>query len=495
MKNIQKTKNLKSYPQLISNYLIITILLLLAYTLTAQEWTEPVNVSNLEGYNMNPDMIIDNNGVIHVVWSYKIEDNYWKVMYAYSEDDGHSWSEALDLVQNTDLWLSKPHIAYNSKNNLHVTYDYNTGTPNKMIYIMVFDGNQWSEPILVSEGMPGSHYNYVIIDYNDRVYVFWDYSNTGDNYYRYFENNTWTEPYCPYPGNDEIYALVEAIINSDNSIHWVGSSLSANYFGERLQYFFYDYNINKWKEPIMPVYDTIKVGKDIYLNNNGNPEIAYREQTNVWPNPFHDATMYIKNNGNFWVIPELIVEDPKGQQIAIDKYDSTHIIDREKTVTGQQLVHYQKYNNEWNGYIIDSSGNMVNGAKLLYYGNKLYLTYFKSEVPGDMDSDILLTKYDIVTGIVKREIIKHFKIYPNPFRFETTIEFSITNKKNNIRLQLFDLRGNLIKTIINENKSSVEYRIIWNGKGKNGKEVNSGLYLIRLQSGRNIVTRSVGFIK
>jgi hypothetical protein len=36
---------------------------------------------------------------------------------------------------------------------------------------------------------------------------------------------------------------------------------------------------------------------------------------------------------------------------------------------------------------------------------------------------------------------------------------------------------------------------MWNGTDENGKEVISGLYLIRLQAGRQVMTRSVEIIK
>jgi hypothetical protein len=61
--------------------------------LYAQQWTEPINISNLGGYSKDPDMVIDHTGVIHVVWSYHVEASHWLIMYTCSEDDGLTWSE------------------------------------------------------------------------------------------------------------------------------------------------------------------------------------------------------------------------------------------------------------------------------------------------------------------------------------------------------------------------------------------------------------------
>ncbi|NQU88129.1 MAG: hypothetical protein HQ541_20470 [Mariniphaga sp.] len=62
-------------------------------------------------------------------------------------------------------------------------------------------------------------------------------------------------------------------------------------------------------------------------------------------------------------------------------------------------------------------------------------------------------------------------------------------------MKIYTIQGKLINTLIDENNAPGRYQIMWNGTDKNGKEVNSGLYLIRLQAGRQVMTRSVEIIK
>ena len=186
-------------PQLRYSTFIILYSIFLSFSLPAQQqWTEPLNITNLGGYSKDPDMVIDHNNIIHVVWTYKITSTHWLIYYTYSEDDGMTWAEPFDLLQNTDLWMSQPHIACDSKNNLYVTYTYNTMDYNNMlIKMLTYDGQQWSEPIIISEGMPGSHYNKVVVDSEDNLYVFWGYYSLA-MYYRYQNNSNWSEIYCPY---------------------------------------------------------------------------------------------------------------------------------------------------------------------------------------------------------------------------------------------------------------------------------------------------------
>jgi len=278
------------------SFLLILQLFIFSFTsptLVAQEWTEPVNISNLGGYSRVPDMVIDHSGVIHVVWSYRIEDWWWKIMYTRSEDDGNTWAEPLDLLQNADLWMSQPHIACDSKNNLYVTYDYATGTANKMVYLIVYDGHQWSNPILVSEGMPMSDYNKVLVDKKDSVFVFWGYQSSYSKY-RIYYNNTFGEIMEPYYNSlNDYYYLYYYAIDNDNNIHWIGYTTEGMPYGTFAHaYFVFNPDLNEWSVPQNLSIVKAEIGNNIDLSKNNYPVVVIREDTTHWPNPYDDITFF-----------------------------------------------------------------------------------------------------------------------------------------------------------------------------------------------------------
>jgi photosystem II stability/assembly factor-like uncharacterized protein len=80
---------------------------------------------------------------------------------------------------------------------------------------------------------------------------------------------------------------------------------------------------------------------------------------------------------------------------------------------------------------------------------------------------------------------KALNVSPNPSSGNLSINFSIINP-GNINVSVYNLNGTLIKTLMNEYKTKGEYKTIWNGKDKNGKEVQTGLYIIRLHTGKNV---------
>ncbi len=65
--------------------------------------------------------------------------------------------------------------------------------------------------------------------------------------------------------------------------------------------------------------------------------------------------------------------------------------------------------------------------------------------------------------------------YPNPFNLETTISFELARAEK-ICLQVFNISGQLVKTLLNENRKSGYYRVSWDGTTAQGHIASSGVY-------------------
>jgi hypothetical protein len=72
--------------------------------------------------------------------------------------------------------------------------------------------------------------------------------------------------------------------------------------------------------------------------------------------------------------------------------------------------------------------------------------------------------------------------YPNPFNPQTTIKFSLPKAKM-VRLEIFNMLGQKVRTLINAELPAGYYHFIWNGKNTLGESVSSGIYFYRLQAG------------
>jgi hypothetical protein len=72
--------------------------------------------------------------------------------------------------------------------------------------------------------------------------------------------------------------------------------------------------------------------------------------------------------------------------------------------------------------------------------------------------------------------------YPNPFNPETVIKFSLP-EDSWVTLKVYNLLGQVVTTLVDEQKSAGEYAITWNGKNDQNKNVASGVYFYRVKAG------------
>lgn len=72
--------------------------------------------------------------------------------------------------------------------------------------------------------------------------------------------------------------------------------------------------------------------------------------------------------------------------------------------------------------------------------------------------------------------------YPNPFNPQTKIDFSAP-KSAAVRLAIYNLRGELVRLLVDEHVAPGVYTTVWNGLDDNGRAVPSGVYIYRIQIG------------
>ena len=74
------------------------------------------------------------------------------------------------------------------------------------------------------------------------------------------------------------------------------------------------------------------------------------------------------------------------------------------------------------------------------------------------------------------------KSFPNPFNPETKIAFNLP-KSSRIKLEIYNIKGQKVKTLVNEVLPAGEHSAIWNGRDSNDKRVSSGIYFYKLEAG------------
>jgi hypothetical protein len=87
--------------------------------------------------------------------------------------------------------------------------------------------------------------------------------------------------------------------------------------------------------------------------------------------------------------------------------------------------------------------------------------------------------------------------YPNPFNPTTTIPFRVHGSQSTVNrslpttLRVFNIKGQLVRTLVDENMQPGNHTIVWDGKNRDGKEVSSGIYFYQLTSGERKITKKM----
>jgi type IX secretion system substrate protein len=130
-----------------------------------------------------------------------------------------------------------------------------------------------------------------------------------------------------------------------------------------------------------------------------------------------------------------------------------------------------------------TGGGELNGGKLRYAA--LDLEFQNPWIPETDDVD---------DNTVFPSIINLSQNYPNPFNPETTISYNV-KIDTDVKLEVFNLKGQLVTTLLDEFVTSGNHTVIWEGKDLEGKTTASGMYFYKLSSGDYSSTKKMILMK
>lgn len=85
-------------------------------------------------------------------------------------------------------------------------------------------------------------------------------------------------------------------------------------------------------------------------------------------------------------------------------------------------------------------------------------------------------------------------LYPNPFNPSVVIPFEIP-RQSWVHIQIFNLQGQLLRTLLHEERPAGVYQLAWDGLNENRQMVSSGIYLVRFRAGNYHAIQKVTLIR
>ncbi|MDO9578160.1 MAG: carboxypeptidase regulatory-like domain-containing protein [Candidatus Cloacimonadales bacterium] len=113
-----------------------------------------------------------------------------------------------------------------------------------------------------------------------------------------------------------------------------------------------------------------------------------------------------------------------------------------------------------------------------YYITAMYGTH-ESIPSNEVEVEVVSAGNNLISA--SAELIGN---YPNPFNPQTQIAFAV-NEPGNVRIEIFNIKGELISTILNDNVSAGQHSVTWEGLDNNFNPVSSGVYMYRMVTTNN----------
>ena len=110
-----------------------------------------------------------------------------------------------------------------------------------------------------------------------------------------------------------------------------------------------------------------------------------------------------------------------------------------------------------------------------------------SSYEGTIDGIRICTNWNAILSVT--ELNNHpvrFELgqaYPNPFNPDSHFTIKV-GESSPILIQVYDLRGSLVNTLVNRHHPIGEYTYLWNGKTAVGTPASSGIYFIMMTAGK-----------
>lgn len=196
----------------------------------------------------------------------------------------------------------------------------------------------------------------------------------------------------------------------------------------------------------------------------------------------HNNVAYLVCNDSFQILD---VSDSNNPILSntVNYYPSSYIIFQPKIIDNNLFISDLNWNEFYIYDLQDQlSPSLISNFKwnLTSYDFLLFNDYL---ITSNNYFGVSTLDYYSLTSFEENEIILHntdkVSNFPNPFNPTTTFSFSISDNSR-IELSIYNIKGQIIKTLANNNFTIGSHSIIWSGDDESGKIVSSGVYLYKL---------------
>jgi len=188
-----------------------------------------------------------------------------------------------------------------------------------------------------------------------------------------------------------------------------------------------------------------------------------------------------------------------GEMLLVDKFSAQHYLSLNELTQAFSLPFPTKEDTIYWAFGYTASDTSASWDTIYSCG----LSIVWDSIPDHLDKWNFGPKFPVkietLTNVKDNLIAENFKLYqnyPNPFNPTTKIRFTVPQdargERREVTLKIYDILGNEVTTLVNEEKPAGTYEVEFNSVGTSrGLSLQSGVYFYRLLSGKFVETKKM----
>ena len=445
---------------------VFALIVILPIKAWAQWEIESVDTTGIVGRKCA--IAVDANGYPHI--SYRDGTIGWRLKYAHW--DGSEWQIA--FVETTESVYGVTSIALDDAGNLHIAFEKGIWYGGQLWHAW-WDGSNWQQEGVDSLPYNGDvgEWNSIALDTDGYTHIAYTYyTNDGDCYLKhaYKDASGWHRSVADSLIGDEFQYVSMAL---DNSNHPHISYYDWNV--DDLKYAYWDGAI--WHTERVDSIGQVGTSSSIALDSLGYPHIAYTDGTNY-------GVKYARWDGSAWQIETVESDIGYGfyTSLALDANDRPHISSAEY-MSDLRFAYWD--GSDWQIEVVDNTVCCGWTSLAIDGCGYCHIAYYNDEY------EIYALKYARrapTTGVEEISIPMVFHLaqnYPNPFQSSTSIKYSLP-KSSNVKIQIYNVKGQLVETLIDRPMPAGIHTVDWDGK-----DMSSGIYFCKFDTDNGSITKKM----
>lgn len=424
-------------------------------------------------------------------------------------------------------------VATASNRNVHVVWEDDRHGLGE-IYYKVRTDSGWSEDFRLTDNMYGSWFPCIAVDAEDNVHVAWvDERNVSNKiFYKCKTASDWSSDTALSPGGQPV---IGAGPSGDIHLVWQDNRVG------NTELYYKTKDDSGWSGDFrLTVADGFSVDPSMAIDRAGNVHVVWEDNRDMIPQ-FSEIYYKVKTDSGWSADTRLTVALERSQDpsVAVDSLGDVFVAWEDYRDGNYEIYYKEKTGPTWSSDVRVTSDtarstspsiatdlygdvhvvwtDLKDGYRGIYYKTKtdsgwsadlpLVLDDSTSRGHASIAADLLANlhliwhdarhgggnweiyyKEGARVGIEESSLERHPALMilylgqnqPNPFHSMTHIPYG-TGRFTRLRLAVYDVMGNLVKTLVNEAREPGLHTVHWDGRDEHGNLVSSGIYFCRLE--------------